>query len=84
MAATDKVKLISFVLFKLAQEYATRGWVMQLHIGAERFTTSRLRSLCGPAGGYATIGNVCDIRSLCDFWIVQNRLAVCLKPYCIR
>ena len=60
-------KLISFVLFKLAQEYATRGWVMQLHIGAERFTTSRLRSLCGPAGGYATIGNVCDIRSLCDF-----------------
>lgn len=67
MAATDKVKLISFVLFKLAQEYATRGWVMQLHIGAERFTTSRLRSLCGPAGGYATIGNVCDIRSLCDF-----------------
>ncbi|WP_044269697.1 glucuronate isomerase [Bacteroides timonensis] len=67
MTAADKVKLSSFVLLKLAQEYAARGWVMQLHIGAERFTTSRLRRLCGPAGGYATIGNVCDIRSLCDF-----------------
>lgn len=67
IVATDKVKLRSFVLLKLAQEYATRGWVMQLHIGAERYTTSRLRRLCGPAGGYATIGNVCDIRSLCDF-----------------
>lgn len=67
IVAADKVKLRSFVLLKLAQEYAIRGWVMQLHIGAERYTTSRLRRLCGPAGGYATIGNVCDIRSLCDF-----------------
>lgn len=67
IGTADKVKLRSYVLVKLAQEYAARGWVMQLHIGAERFTTSRLRRLCGPAGGYATIGNVCDIRSLCDF-----------------
>lgn len=67
IVAADKVKLSSFVLLKLAQEYAARGWVMQLHIGAERFTTSRLRRLCGPAGGYATIGSICDIRSLCDF-----------------
>lgn len=63
----DKVKLRSFVLLKLAQEYGSRNWIMQLHIGAERFTTTRLRNLCGPAGGYATIGNSCDIRSLCDF-----------------
>lgn len=67
VTAADNVKLRSFVLLKLAQEYAARGWVMQLHVGAERFTTSRLRRLCGPAGGYATIGNGCDIRSLCDF-----------------
>lgn len=67
IVTADQVKLRSFVLLKLAQEYATRGWVMQLHIGAERYTTSRLRRMCGPAGGYATIGNVCDIRSLCDF-----------------
>lgn len=63
----EKVRLQSYVLYKLSQEYATRGWVMQLHVGAERFTSSRLRGMCGAAGGYATIGNSCDIRSLCDF-----------------
>ena len=38
---------------------------MQLHIGAQRETGTRLRNLAGPAGGYATIGNYCDIPSLC-------------------
>lgn len=67
LIAEELVKLKSYVLYTLAKEYALRGWVMQLHIGAERFTSSRLRSLAGPAGGYATIGNTCDIRSLCQF-----------------
>jgi glucuronate isomerase len=50
-----------------AREYARRGWVMQLHFGVERDTSTRLRNLVGPAGGYATIGNACDIPSLCRF-----------------
>jgi glucuronate isomerase len=54
-------------LLPLAREYARRGWVMQLHFGAQRETSSRLRKLAGPAGGYATIGNSCDIPSLCRF-----------------
>jgi glucuronate isomerase len=54
-------------LLPLACEYARRGWVMQLHFGAQRDTSSRLRRLAGPAGGYATIGNACDIPSLCRF-----------------
>ena len=37
---------------------------MQLHIGAQRYTSTRLRKLAGPAGGFAGIGNCCDIRSL--------------------
>ncbi len=61
------VKLKSYVLRVLAQEYFKRGWIMQLHIGAERFTSSRLRKLAGPAGGYATIGTSCDISSLVRF-----------------
>ena len=63
----DYVALKSYVLEFLACEYARRGWVMQLHIGAERFTSSRLREVSGAAGGYACPGNSLDLRSLCDF-----------------
>ncbi|HPM84966.1 MAG TPA: glucuronate isomerase [Candidatus Anammoximicrobium sp.] len=51
----------------LASEYGRRGWIMQLHIGAQRQTSTRLRRLAGPAGGYATIGRLCDIPGLCRF-----------------
>jgi len=57
----------SELLRVFGREYARRGWIMQLHIGAQRETSSRLRNLAGPAGGYATIGNACDIPSLCRF-----------------
>ena len=66
------VRLKSYVLGHLASEYARRGWAMLLHIGAQRFTNSRLRSLVGPAGGYASIGNTCDINSLCTFMDSQD------------
>lgn len=55
------------VLRFLGREYGRRGWIMQLHIGAERQTSSRLRRLAGPAGGFATIGPGCDIPGLCRF-----------------
>lgn len=63
----ELIQLKSYLLYFLAREYAERGWVMQLHIGAERFTSSRLRRLSGSTGGYATIGQACDIKSLCLF-----------------
>jgi glucuronate isomerase len=50
-----------------AREYARRGWILQLHFGAQRETSTRLRRLAGPAGGYATIGSACDIAGLCRF-----------------
>ncbi|MBC8127923.1 MAG: glucuronate isomerase, partial [Gloeobacteraceae cyanobacterium ES-bin-144] len=52
-------------LRSLAVEYARRDWVLQLHIGAQRETSTRLRQLAGPAGGYASIGSACDIAGLC-------------------
>ena len=60
----DRKALSSQVLCFLAGEYAVRGWTMQLHIGAQRFTSSRLRKLVGPAGGFAGIGNSVDVQSL--------------------
>ncbi|PSR54052.1 glucuronate isomerase [Adhaeribacter arboris] len=63
----EQVQLQSFLLVFLGEEYRKRGWVMQLHIGAQRATSTRLRKLAGPAGGFATIGKTCDIDSLCCF-----------------
>lgn len=53
-----------YLMFFIASECARRKWILQLHIGAQRNTSTRLRTLSGPAGGYACIGNSCDIKSL--------------------
>lgn len=62
--AADPVAFRSAVLRLLVAEYARRGWLLQLHIGAQRATSARLRNLVGPAGGFAGIGHTCDIASL--------------------
>ena len=60
----DHASLISGILRAVAKEYAALGWTMQLHIGAQRYTSSRLRDLVGPAGGFAGIGHTADVLSL--------------------
>ena len=61
----EKRKLSSAVLRLLCTLYAKLGWVVQFHAGALRQTSSRLRCLTGPVGGYAGIGNSTDVRALC-------------------
>lgn len=60
----DKEKLASYILTYLCGEYAKRNMTLQLHIGAQRYTSTRLRMLAGGAGGFAGIGNSVDIKSL--------------------
>lgn len=60
-------RLTSYILTFLAEEYAKRGLVMQLHIGAQRYTSTRLRNMVGPQGGFAGIGNSVDVKALTDF-----------------
>lgn len=79
LSCGELVELRSFVLVFLAGEYAERGWTMQLHIGAERWTSSRLRQAAGPAGGYACPGNAVNLRSLCDFLDALDRDAMLPK-----
>lgn len=62
----EKKELECAVLRILASEYAKRNWTMQLHIGAQRYTSSRLRKIAGPAGGFAGIGNCCDVASVTE------------------
>lgn len=57
-------KLSSYLLLCLGEEYAKRNMAMQLHIGAQRNTSTRLREIAGPAGGYAAIGNSVNVKSL--------------------
>lgn len=45
-------------------ECAKRGITLQLHIGAQRKTSSRLREVAGKAGGYAAIGDEISIKGL--------------------
>lgn len=54
----------SFLLTWLGERYARRGWLLALHLGARRETSSRLRGLAGAAGGYACIGNSVDASAL--------------------
>ncbi|WP_269537134.1 glucuronate isomerase [Cerasicoccus fimbriatus] len=64
LSETESRQLRSGILHWLGQEYAQRGWVLQLHLGAQRATSTRLRQLTNGAGGYAAIGNSIDISSL--------------------
>lgn len=73
LSTYELVLLKSFLLKFLGEEYARRSWVMQLHIGAYRYTSSRLRKLVGPNGGYSCIGNTCDVGSLALFLDILDR-----------
>ena len=61
-------KALSWAVLRiLASLYGERNWTMQLHIGALRSTSTRLRRTAGPAGGYAGIGAPCDTGALAKF-----------------
>jgi len=63
----EEARLSSYMLSFLGEEYARVGFVMQLHIGAQRYTSSKLRNAVGAAGGFASIGNSVDVNSLTTF-----------------
>jgi len=63
----ERNRLQSYLLQFLGQQYAQRDWVLQLHIGAQRHTSSRLRQLTGSTGGYASIGSGCNQAAICAF-----------------
>lgn len=67
LSANEARELRSALLLWLGGEYARRGWILQLHLGARRKTSARLRRLAGPAGGYAAIGNPVDLDALCEW-----------------
>lgn len=59
-------KLASYLLVYLGECYAKIGFVMQLHIGAKRYTSSKLRKQVGPNGCFAGIGNNVKVKSITE------------------
>ena len=64
LSEEDRLQLSSYILKTLASLYAKYGANMQLHIGAKRSTSTRLRKVAGPAGGYAAIGQPVNVKAL--------------------
>lgn len=54
----EAAALQSAILRALMASYARRGLTLQLHLGALRHTSARLRAAAGAAGGFAAIGSV--------------------------
>ena len=66
VSAAEKMLLASAILKKLAGLYSKRSWLLLLHIGAQRKTSSRLRAAAGPAGGFAAIGHTANTEALAN------------------
>jgi glucuronate isomerase len=65
LSTAETTRLKSGLLRFLGGEYGRRRWILQLHLGAQRHTSSRLRKQVGPAGGYAGIGCSVDVPGVC-------------------
>ena len=71
----------------LGRQYAKRGWVMQLHIGAQRNNNSRMFKLLGADAGFDSIADksfAAELSALLDAMDLTNELPktilYCLNP----
>lgn len=64
LSEEERLALESEMLVRLSGEYAARGWTLQLHMGSQRTTSTRIKRLPNACGGYAAIGNSIDVNSL--------------------
>ncbi|RYD93172.1 MAG: glucuronate isomerase, partial [Sphingobacteriales bacterium] len=61
----DKFK--TALLLFLCEEYASRGWVQQFHLGALRNNNSRMHRILGPDTGWDSIGDYSQATTLSKF-----------------
>lgn len=61
----DKFK--TALLLFLCEEYATRGWVQQFHLGALRNNNSRMHRILGADTGWDSIGDYAQATTLSKF-----------------
>lgn len=83
----EEIKFRSAVLVFLGKEYASRGWAMQLHIGALRNTNTRMLNTIGINTGFDSIAEfnfVNDLAGLLDEMnssgLLPKTILYCLNP----
>ena len=64
LSAEGQLALRSAILKGLLARYAAMDFTVQLHIGAQRSTSTRLKAAAGATGGFAAMGNAADVASL--------------------
>ncbi len=71
----------------LGKRYAKLGWVMQMHLGAQRNNNSRMFRILGPDSGFDSIGDTCyalPLARMLDAMDCTNELPrtilYCLNP----
>ena len=67
MLAGDDASALRESWFRVVTFAASRNWTMLLHLGALRETSSRLRAIAGPAGGYAAMRAPIDPAAVVQF-----------------
>ncbi|MFA6076136.1 MAG: glucuronate isomerase [Negativicutes bacterium] len=68
--AVEKFK--SFMLIYCAKEYVSRGWTMQLHLGAIRNNNSEMFRKLGPDSGFDSIGDAVYAKNLAQLLDAMN------------
>lgn len=67
LSSDQRIGFTSAVLLWLGRQYAQRGWVMQLHLGAQRNLSQRGRLSVGINSGFDAIGDVNYAEPLAQF-----------------
>lgn len=67
LTAEEIEKFKTHTLLTLGEQYAEKGWVMQLHLGALRNNNSRMFKKLGPDTGFDSIGDVQIAEKLSNF-----------------
>ena len=67
VSPADANQFRGFILLWLGEQYAARGWVMQLHLGALRNNNTRLLRALGPDTGFDSIGDWSQAAALSRF-----------------
>ena len=87
LTADEAVSWFSSLVVWLGRQYAKRGWVMQLHIGARRDNNSTMLERLGPNTGYDSIGDANYSDALAGLLDALNRddalpktILYCLNP----
>jgi glucuronate isomerase len=67
LSLVEDEKFQTAILIFLCEQYHSRGWIQQFHLGALRNNNARMTSKLGPDTGWDSIGDYSQARTLSSF-----------------